>query len=215
MRTGVFAQPLGDPSDLMKPDNALVNTDCSLKVCDFGLARSLHSLHDASAGQDDLTEYVVHKWYRAPGIVLCPSRYTALIDAWAAGCILSEMLTRGVLFQGNSTFDQQWKIAAIFAVKPRVGWTDKQRAKLRAAAAADTRAHAFSRAFPSGSAWPSLGSMLQFSPLMRWRAVEVLKLPYFVQRCRPLLLLWKRLERCISHWKRVAQGHSTSLLAPG
>jgi mitogen-activated protein kinase 1/3 len=27
----------------LKPSNILVNSDCELKICDFGLARTLHS----------------------------------------------------------------------------------------------------------------------------------------------------------------------------
>jgi serine/threonine protein kinase len=38
----------------LKPSNILVNANCDLAVCDFGLARGFHI-----EGQDTLTEYVV------------------------------------------------------------------------------------------------------------------------------------------------------------
>ena len=43
----------------LKPSNLLLNKNCDLKICDFGLARGF----DANP---DLTEYVVTRWYRAP-----------------------------------------------------------------------------------------------------------------------------------------------------
>ena len=44
----------------LKPSNLLVNGNCDLAICDFGLARGV----DDDAGK--LTEYVVTRWYRAP-----------------------------------------------------------------------------------------------------------------------------------------------------
>jgi mitogen-activated protein kinase 15 len=48
----------------LKPSNILINSDCHLKICDFGLARSLA----ADVGERDvvLTEEVATRWYRAP-----------------------------------------------------------------------------------------------------------------------------------------------------
>ena len=43
----------------LKPSNLLLNSNCDLKICDFGLARGLE---DEQAG--GLTEYVVTRWYR-------------------------------------------------------------------------------------------------------------------------------------------------------
>lgn len=49
----------------LKPSNLLVNSDCTLKLCDFGLARE----SDVSLSTA-LTEYVVTRWYRAPEVLL-------------------------------------------------------------------------------------------------------------------------------------------------
>ena len=43
----------------LKPSNLLLNSNCDLKICDFGLARGLE---DEQTGV--LTEYVVTRWYR-------------------------------------------------------------------------------------------------------------------------------------------------------
>ncbi|XP_047460169.1 mitogen-activated protein kinase 15 isoform X3 [Mugil cephalus] len=56
-----------------KPSNVLLDTDCVVKLCDFGLARSLNQIQEDS-GNPALTEYVATRWYRAPEILLGSSR---------------------------------------------------------------------------------------------------------------------------------------------
>ncbi|KAF1315713.1 Cmgc/mapk protein kinase, partial [Globisporangium splendens] len=83
----------------LKPSNILVNSDCDLKLCDFGLARGVHGLDSG------LTEYVVTRWYRAPELLLS-SKYDKQMDVWAIGCILAEMLGRRPLFPGHDYLHQ-------------------------------------------------------------------------------------------------------------
>lgn len=52
----------------LKPGNLLVNADCELKICDFGLSRGFDAAPDENATH--LTEYVATRWYRAPEIML-------------------------------------------------------------------------------------------------------------------------------------------------
>jgi len=52
----------------LKPSNLLLNSECHVKVADFGLARSL-DLKETEA-QPLLTDYVATRWYRAPEILL-------------------------------------------------------------------------------------------------------------------------------------------------
>ena len=52
----------------LKPGNLLVNSDCELKICDFGLSRGYDSSPQDGATQ--MTEYVATRWYRAPEIML-------------------------------------------------------------------------------------------------------------------------------------------------
>ena len=46
----------------LKPSNLLVNSNCDLAICDFGLARGV-------VDDETLTEYVVTRWYRAPELL--------------------------------------------------------------------------------------------------------------------------------------------------
>lgn len=49
----------------LKPSNLLLNSDCHLKICDFGLARSL-AVDKNDTKDVVLTEEVATRWYRAP-----------------------------------------------------------------------------------------------------------------------------------------------------
>uniref|UniRef100_A0ACD5V9F5 Uncharacterized protein n=1 Tax=Avena sativa TaxID=4498 RepID=A0ACD5V9F5_AVESA len=88
----------------LKPKNILANSDCKLKICDFGLARA--SCNDAPSAIF-WTDYVATRWYRAPE--LCGSffsKYTPAIDIWSIGCIFAEVLTGRPLFAGRNVVHQ-------------------------------------------------------------------------------------------------------------
>lgn len=82
----------------LKPSNLLLNKNCNLKICDFGLARGL----EPGETEGQLTEYVVTRWYRAPEVILNASNYTKALDVWSIGCIMAELLGRTPLFPGIS-----------------------------------------------------------------------------------------------------------------
>ncbi|CAG8607444.1 16583_t:CDS:10 [Dentiscutata erythropus] len=88
----------------LKPGNLLVNADCELKICDFGLARGFSEDPGANAGF--MTEYVATRWYRAPEIMLSFQSYTKAIDLWSVGCILAELLGGRPIFKGRDYVDQ-------------------------------------------------------------------------------------------------------------
>lgn len=95
----------------LKPGNLLVNADCELKICDFGLARGFSEDTEQNAGF--MTEYVATRWYRAPEIMLLFTNYTKAIDIWSVGCILAELLGGKPLFRGKDYVDQLNQILLI------------------------------------------------------------------------------------------------------
>ena len=92
----------------LKPGNLLVNADCELKICDFGLARGFDPDQNTvmSGQQEFMTEYVATRWYRAPEIMLSHQNYNTAIDIWSVGCILAELLGRRPIFKGSDYVDQ-------------------------------------------------------------------------------------------------------------
>ena len=60
----------------LKPSNLLLNANCDLKVCDFGLARSVRTAEPSGTETGFMTEYVATRWYRAPEIMLTFKQYT-------------------------------------------------------------------------------------------------------------------------------------------
>ena len=91
----------------MQPSNLLLNSECLLKLADFGLARSLADCKAANGKHHaQLTDYVATRWYRAPEILLGSHEYTFGVDMWSCGCILGELLTGRPIFPGKSTMNQ-------------------------------------------------------------------------------------------------------------
>ncbi|GMH90698.1 hypothetical protein TrVE_jg5980 [Triparma verrucosa] len=98
----------------LKPSNILLNANCDLKLCDFGLSRGLGGEDNVD---NNLTEYVVTRWYRAPEIMLSCQEYSKAIDVWSLGCIFGEMLLRKPLFPGND-YIHQLKLITQFVGTP-------------------------------------------------------------------------------------------------
>ncbi|KAK4376472.1 hypothetical protein RND71_002768 [Anisodus tanguticus] len=81
----------------IKPDNMLVNEAKNvLKLCDFGNAMF--------AGKNEITPYLVSRFYRAPEIILGLA-YDHPMDIWSVGCCLFELYAGKVLFPGPSNND--------------------------------------------------------------------------------------------------------------
>ena len=79
----------------VKPDNILVNDARNLlKICDLGSASS-------STENNEITPYLVSRFYRAPELILGLS-YDYAIDTWSVGCTLFELYTGKILFPGRS-----------------------------------------------------------------------------------------------------------------
>ena len=93
----------------LKPANVLLSSGGRLKLCDFGLARTVAPSAGArrTLGEEveregadpsvppplkpQMTNYVVTRWYRAPEVIL-QEPYNGAIDIWAVGCIFKELL---------------------------------------------------------------------------------------------------------------------------
>lgn len=113
----------------LKPANCLVNEDCIVKICDFGLARTVkHPSRNAALGRKNtlpqanldvkdcvnsqagvpvtakerqkMTTHVVTRWYRAPELILLNENYCGAVDVWSLACIFAELLQ---MVKGNTS----------------------------------------------------------------------------------------------------------------
>ncbi|CAO3622503.1 unnamed protein product [Cunninghamella blakesleeana] len=78
----------------IKPDNILVTESKNvLKLCDLGSA--------SDASENEITPYLVSRFYRAPEIIL-GLHYDFALDVWSVACTLYELFTGKILFPGRS-----------------------------------------------------------------------------------------------------------------
>jgi len=95
----------------LKPANVLLNANCHVRICDFGLARTAASMRPGDvAASVVFTDYVATRWYRAPELLVGCTMYGEGVDMWSVGCIIGEMLGGKPVLKGRSTMDQLEKI---------------------------------------------------------------------------------------------------------
>jgi len=159
----------------LKPSNLLLNSDCLLKVGDFGLARSIDR-------DNVLTDYVATRWYRAPEILLGSQQYTAGVDMWSVGCILGELIGGKPMFPGSSTMNQLDRILELTG-QPSAEDLESIQSPF-ALTMLDTlppvTRRSYRELYPAASeeALDMLQHLLSFNPSRRYTAVDALEHPY-------------------------------------
>lgn len=114
----------------LKPANILLTLNCTVKICDFNLARSMEWSTNGGLSPEtwqqnpygnkfnkSISQYVVTRWYRAPEVILSSiiRDHVFELDVWSVACIFVEILQmrkancrnyhlRRPLFPGNSCF---------------------------------------------------------------------------------------------------------------
>ena len=68
----------------LKPENILIDDNNDIKLIDFGLVREIRS-------NQNFTEYIATRWYRAPELLLNSKNYNSPVDIFALGCLMAEL----------------------------------------------------------------------------------------------------------------------------
>ncbi|CAN6926777.1 unnamed protein product [Brassica oleracea var. botrytis] len=159
----------------IKPQNLLVNPHThQVKLCDFGSAKVLVK------GEPNIS-YICSRYYRAPELIFGATEYTTAIDVWSAGCVLAELLLGQPLFPGESRVDQLVEIIKVLGTPTREeikcmnpNYTDFKFPQIKA--------HPWHKVFHKGmppEAVDLVSRLLQYSPNLRFTAIDVLVHPFF------------------------------------
>lgn len=181
----------------LKPSNLLIDIQtCNLKICDFGLARGTSGHKDAiedappseasvveTTEEQEYTEYVVTRWYRAPEIMLGFHAYDQAIDMWSIGCIFGEMLLLQPVFPGNDYIHQLKLIVKLLGrpLKVDLWFVSNQNAMNFMLQLPDYKSQDFQSKFHSATnamALNLLEKMLVFNPRKRTSLHEALEHKY-------------------------------------
>lgn len=164
----------------LKPSNLLVNADCALAICDFGLARDDQMIPTA-----DLTEYVVTRWYRPPEVLgMGSNQYTSAVDVWSLGLIFAELMVGKTLLPGSDYIRQLIMIVNLLGTPPPEDMeylSEEARTFLRSQPV--QKARPFAELFPmaTAEAVDLLSKLLVFHPAKRLTAKQVIEHPYFAK----------------------------------
>lgn len=160
----------------LKPGNLLINANCDLKICDFGLART------SNVKGQFMTEYVVTRWYRAPELLLCCDNYGTSIDVWSVGCIFAELLGRKPVFPGTECLNQLKLILNVLGTMndSDIAFIDNPKARKYIRSLPCTPGISFNSLYPHADplAIDLLQKMLVFDPSKRISVIEALQHPY-------------------------------------
>lgn len=97
----------------LKPDNVLISADnTSVKICDFGLSRTIHQ------PLRPYSQEILTLWYRSPELCINNSSYSVGVDTWAIGCIFAELVTGTPLFICQTASELMLKIVSTIGNPP-------------------------------------------------------------------------------------------------
>merc|ERR1719201_2973895 len=190
----------------IKPSNILLNSDCQVRVCDFGLARSVVQQPDTKANPV-LTDYVATRWYRPPEILLGSTSYQMGVDLWSVGCILGELLSGKPIFPGTSTMNQLDRIMQVtgYPTPEDIESMKSPFAATMLESLPKNRPKPLAEMFPraSSEALDLLRLCFQFNPGRRISAKDALRHPYVDQFHNEVLR--KKKEQRRSHRRTLEQ----------
>lgn len=154
----------------LKPGNLLVNANCQLKICDFGMARLAKPFMSG--------RHVGTLWYLAPELMLNFNSYDTSMDVWSVGCILAELLGRKPIFAGANKHEQLKRIFQVLGSLSQadIELIDTSAAREYVNSFPYTPAIPFARLYPKADPWAIdlLHKMLVFIPSKRISITQAL-----------------------------------------
>ncbi|XP_022899663.1 cyclin-dependent kinase 6 isoform X2 [Onthophagus taurus] len=159
----------------LKPQNLLVTKTGTIKLADFGLAKT----YDCDM---ILTAVVVTLWYRAPEVLL-GLKYATPVDIWSVGCIIAELYILKPLFCGSAEVQQLKEIFKVLGTPERDDWPE-EKVSFQFSSFGNNKTINLREVVSSlcEEGFDLITKMLAFNPLKRITASDALHHPYFLNQ---------------------------------
>ena len=181
----------------IKGNNLLIAADGTVKLADFGLARSF-----ADPGRP-MTYNVITRFYRPPELLYGCHHYGGGVDVWSVGCVLAELAIREFFLPSETDLQQLAVICDVFGTPTEDTWPGVSSLQFYVPPASQPSANpaangATAAKRPQPLAWwrsrfPLLGDdgidlvrgMLTMDPKKRLNARQVLEHRYWTNKPAP------------------------------
>ncbi|KAH3915824.1 hypothetical protein HBI56_041430 [Parastagonospora nodorum] len=100
----------------IKGNNLLIAADGTVKLADFGLARSF-----AEPGRH-MSSNVITRFYRPPELFYGAQHYGGAVDMWSVGCVIAELTIRNFFLAGDTDIGQLATICDHFGTPTEDTW---------------------------------------------------------------------------------------------
>ncbi|KAF1974050.1 serine/threonine-protein kinase-like protein [Bimuria novae-zelandiae CBS 107.79] len=100
----------------IKSNNIIIAADNSLKLADFGLARTFAN------PEADMTYNVITRFYRPPELFLGSTHYGGCVDMWSVGCVIAEVAIREFFLPSATDLAHLGVITEVFGVPTEQDW---------------------------------------------------------------------------------------------
>ena len=102
----------------IKPGNLLISSYGTLKLGDFGLARSINLNNDDRS----MSHQVATRWYRSPELLYASRKYSYQVDIWGIGIVIAELISLTPLFPGINDIDQLYRVFQGLGTPTTTNW---------------------------------------------------------------------------------------------
>jgi len=171
----------------IKGNNLLIAADNTLKLADFGLARSF-----SDPGRP-MSSNVITRFYRPPELLLGSQHYGGCVDIWSTACVIAELALREFFLPSETDLAQLSVITDVFGIPTEQDWpgiSSLRHWEVNFKSAAPKRPQPMSfwrQRLPlmGDDGIDLLRSMMTMDPAKRLNAEQVLKHAYWMNQPRP------------------------------